>query len=441
MDNKLSWSNFLISIELPTGVFLIKSTLTGAIVALNRDDKIAIDRWVSGDGEKPFFSIDHLVDKNVGLLVEKGSDEHWAWRNRLIHQRNNAAHIFVLHFLPTTYCQLECAYCFEKGVTHKQKAKSNLIAESRKWLDAYFRNHPEINTFRLVFFGGEPLLRRDLVAQAAESFHSLAQEHKLNFWCELTSNGELLDESTAMMLSRHEWHRVQITLDGLKDVHDIRRHGKNMRPTFDRIMQNIRMLLSTNHIEIVDIRISLDSTNADSVSELVRFLAALDYQDRINLSFGFITSTLENPNGIMPEQNISEKILSAWKVAKDCGFKIPDELVVGPWCVAIAKHSAVLQPNGALQKCFCTVGREKYDFGTIYQPATETYLRDQRFEHFDRTDLCIKEKCPYLPMCGGGCVHDAIVANGKSDGFGKRFCQKKLLKEINEGLLLLTCDD
>jgi len=96
-----------------------------------------------------------------------------------------------------------------------------------------------------------------------------------------------------------------------------------------------------------------------------------------------------------------------------------------------------LQPNGALQKCFCTSGRTEYDFATIADDPGD-YLQDLRFEEWRRTDQCIEEECPFLPMCGGGCIHDAMVADNGPEGGAKRFCQKPMLQVYNEGLLQLN---
>ena len=216
-----------------------------------------------------------------------------------------------------------------------------------------------------------------------------------------------------------------------------RRHGKNNRPTFARIIENIRMLLETDFIDKVDIRMSFDATNAGHIPDLIRYLARLNKQDRINLSIGLITPTFTGMTKSGNEEFIAEKAIAAWTVAKERGFNIPDEFITGPWCVAIAKHSAILQPDGSLQKCFCTSGRKEYNFGTIYE-RPEGYLKDSRFEHFRRTDQCIEEKCQFLPMCGGGCIHDAVVENGGPDGFDKRYCQKTLLDKMNTGLLKLN---
>lgn len=439
MRTGYEWSNFRIRIPAKDGRIIIKSTLTGAVVRMSQTDETRLAEELeilNGPLSEEFIT---LVNPDVGLLVERGHDEYAAWRNRLVHKRDNEAHIFILHFLPTIQCQFSCGYCFENGGDRMKGMKDDVIVGICMWLDDYFGKHSEIDSFRLVLFGGEPLLRKDIIIKSLRALHSLADKHNLDFWMELTSNGELLDEETASMLAEYNWLRVQITLDGPEDVHDARRHGKNGRPTFQNVVRNIRMLLSTDYIERVDIRISLDCSNAEYLHELIRYLASFDAQDRINLSLGLITPTLDRPERMRwdEERVLSEKAIAIWKVAKECGFTIPKEFVTGPWCVAIAKHSAILQPNGALQKCFCTSGRAEYDFCTIADRPND-YLQDPNFEKWRRTDLCIEEKCEFLPMCGGGCIHDAMVAGQGPDGGAMRFCQKPMIETYNKGLLNLS---
>lgn len=445
------WSTFQTQISLDSGNLLLKSTLTDAVVSLTPLIKAEIDALVSGDREMSdelSSVVRDLVDPAVALLILDDSDEFSAWRSRLTYRRDDEAHIFILHFLPTIQCQLECDYCFENGADRGKGMEHSMVGLSRVWLDEYFAAHPEINTFRLVIFGGEPLLRKDIVRNGLEAYHALAREHNLEFWCELTSNGELLDEQTAAVLASHNWRRVQITLDGPEDLHDRRRHGRHQRPTFQNIMRNVDMLLATDYINHIDIRISLDSETADRVPELIHYLAARDAKKRINLNLGMVTATFQTQSLVrignastsldqfVGEERIAEKALVAWAVAKECGYKTPEEYITGPWCVAIAKHSAILQPDGTLQKCFCTAGRPEYNFGTITEHFDD-YLKDERYEHFRRTDQCIEESCQFLPLCGGGCIHDAVVSHGGAEGFTERFCQKTLLQRMNEGLLRL----
>jgi uncharacterized protein len=288
----------------------------------------------------------------------------------------------------------------------------------------------------VILFGGEPLLEKELIGRALADFNAIAVAHGASFAVRITTNGELLDEEACEILRAYQWEKLQVTLDGPRELHDARRFGKKHRPTFDTIISNLERIAENSELSDIDLRITIDSENAESLSSLLDYLAALRWKDRLRLNLGFTTPSL-NSDLIRSDQDyIADVAVSFWARAKAQGFRIPDEYVVGPWCVAIAKHSAVIQPNGALQKCFCTVGRHDYDFATVAE-VPGPYAKDARFEGFERTDRCIEERCPYLPMCGGGCIHDALVSYGPG-GFGRRFCQKKQISKINEGLIRLN---
>jgi uncharacterized protein len=295
--------------------------------------------------------------------------------------------------------------------------------------------NPEVSSLKCVLFGGEPLLAKQLVDNALSKLKILADKKRKEYWTEVTTNGLLLDSNMARMLKQYNLRSVQITLDGPKKLHDIRRVGRSKQPTFDRIISNVKMLLDGEYVPWVNLRLSLDEQTADLLPDLIQFLAGFGYGNRIHLSIGLIVPSFNTATKALEERKIAEKAIVAWRAAWDCGFEVPDEFLVGPWCVAIAKHSVVLQPNGALQKCFCTVGRKYFDFGHVSN-LPFSYTQDSRFEKFSRTDMCVKEKCPYFPICGGGCVYDSVVKNGKI-GFNMRFCQRELISALNQGLLFI----
>lgn len=425
-------SAFTIFENLPIGI-LAKNTFTEAAMLLSREAKESLDVWLSDQsGEKAPACIDDLVQN--GFIVD--SDDVAVWHDMMQAQRNDEAHVFTLHFEPTIQCQLACSYCFENGSDRGRPMKPVVLLQSIEWFKEYVRLNPEVDSLRLKFFGGEPLLCKDMIAQALEAYDSLCRDLRLDFWVEITTNGELLDEATAALLSRYNWRRAQITLDGPADIHDTRRAGKKGRPTFATIMNNIRMLLSTDYIAVVDIRLTLDVDTRDHLPRLLDELDGLGAHSRIKLSLGLTTPSLSVTPGRMGQEELADAALAVWSYAKAKGFEIPDEFIAGPLCVAVAKHSAVLQPDGSLQKCFCTSGRKEFDFSTITTKPL-TYTKDPRFEQWKRTDDCIKERCTYLPVCGGGCTFDSIVEHGEYGG-GNRFCQKKLLDLMNRGLIKLA---
>lgn len=433
----LKESEFCIKTKLRDGSVIFKSTKTGAVAKLSEKKEVDLQKWlVNQNGPEPDF-VSSLCGVNE-ILVNTKDNEFTNWRDQLLETRNNQAKMFSLHFEPTMQCQLDCGYCVEKGIDRGEGMTNDVFQRSLKWFDDYCDANSEVKILRLIFFGGEPLLRKDIVRKSVSEFRRLAEQRQLEFLTEIITNGELLNEELARFMSLHNWRRVQITLDGPARIHDARRHGKNNRPTFNRIWSNILMLARSDYIPMVDIRLSLDSENFEYIPELVESMAKAGIQDKVRLSIGFTESSFFVQIKETQEEWQAKQALRVWKCARDNGFKIPDEYTTGPLCVAQAKHSAVLQPDGSLQKCFCTSGLSCYGFGHI-STNTSSYTKDVKFENFDRINDCIKEKCAYLPVCGGGCTYHAAVENGGyTESFSKQHCKKVLLRDLNDGLLRLS---
>lgn len=429
---KLCWSIFNIVESVDDG-YLIRNTMTGAVVSLSSVDYESINKTITNGDIVITPDIEDLMGDNR-ILVSCDEDETTFFSKMFSDTRDGGTDTFTLHFLPTIACQLSCSYCFENGGERKGVMKENIMEKSVEWLNEYFSIH-NLKRMKIVLFGGEPLLGAKMIKKALPVFSALAERHGLDYRTELVTNGELLTKDIACFLHKYFWRRLQITLDGPKDIHDRLKFGNKGRPTFDIIVGNMLMVLNQKYIDSVDIRINYSEETTEKVVELLEYLASLGAQEQFNLSFGIIMQTLEFLTSASESHSANAYLLFCAK-AKELGFKIPVEYTVGPWCVATEKHSVVLQPDGSLQKCISTVGRNQYNFSNV-SVLPIGYAKDARFEVFKRVENCKKEKCQYIPICGGGCPWDAIVAHGEQ-GHGMRFCQKELLDTINRGLLRLN---
>ncbi len=412
------------------GMILIRNTRTGGVVCLSNR---AYEIFARGDFTLVTSSL-LLQLLNTGIVVEDSVNEFALWNEQLMQTRNKRAELFTLHFIPTIRCQLKCGYCFENGIERGKSMKNKVFDEGLSWISVYLNHFSELKRFKLTFFGGEPLLHKELVLRASKAYREVVVNQGLDFWVELITNGELLDIDFADKLSQHNWARVQITLDGERDMHNRRRPSKNGRDVFTLTTANVRNLLRSHIISYVDIRLSFDNENADSVIRLLDQIADYDNPARIRLILGFITDTYEGLSGTKFDSSLTEKAHLFWMKAKSLGFEIPVDYIAGPLCVATAKHSAVFTPDGGIQKCFATVGRKEFDFASVETKPVK-YTKDIRFEQWKRIDQCIEEKCSLLPICGGGCPNDAMIAAGGTHGSINRFCQKSFLLEMNQGLL------
>lgn len=176
-------SSFTIFENTSAGV-LAKNTFTESVILLGYEAKNSIDHWLLNQHRNDVpDGIDDLIQH--GFLVDENIDEFVEWREYLLTTRNDEAHIFTLHFEPTLRCQFECPYCFENGIDRDRPMKSETLNRSLEWFREYLRVNSEVDSLRLKFFGGEPLLCKKIVAESLRAYQTICRERDL---CGLTDH-------------------------------------------------------------------------------------------------------------------------------------------------------------------------------------------------------------------------------------------------------------
>ena len=142
-----------------------------------------------------------------------------------------------LTICPTINCNFDCPYCFENHYPGKMSEKTqNDIIELTKKLLLYSKN----KSLHITWYGGEPLLAIDVIESLSKKFLSLVEENKIKYSASIITNGFLLDQEKADILSNYKVTNYQITLDGLEETHNKTRRLANGGPTFDVIINNLR---------------------------------------------------------------------------------------------------------------------------------------------------------------------------------------------------------
>lgn len=80
----------------------------------------------------------------------------------------------------------------------------------------------------------------------------------------MITNGYLLDADKIEQLNQLRINAIQITLDGPEEVHDTRRLLGSGRPTFRRIIENVRTLMNSSYKGFCSIRVNINKTNIRS---------------------------------------------------------------------------------------------------------------------------------------------------------------------------------
>lgn len=171
--------------------------------------------------------------------------------------------LLVMLFM-TRRCNLECAYCHMTHDGHPDNELGRLTGMVDYALGAYQR-------VLLHLFGGEPLLRPDLVQAVLEhvqTHHADRDVEKL-----ITSNGILLRGNALEMLLEHNVG-LMLSLDGqFESQKDMRVAHANNERAFGVVVENIRSLVAQNIPFFVNMCVS--PQNVDNMFDNARFLADL----------------------------------------------------------------------------------------------------------------------------------------------------------------------
>ena len=268
-----------------------------------------------------------------------------------------------------------------KGDVRSKKTAGNPLEKGRKEL-------------RVILFGGEPSLAVKQNILLMKTINELVKEYgdvlKVNFL--MISNGFALNEKVVDDLIENGLVHVQITLDGNKETHDRRRIFINGAGTFEKIVENMKML-ATKNVRIA-LRVNVDQDNSDSVEDLLRYLKDEGIAEKIGVQFA-----PTDPSDFSTNTGYVEEVLSKfdhyYEVADSCGMSF------WPWqrhCSLNEDGFYAIAPTGEIYKCPTCVGIDGLAMGNVF--SKDLTQMPERYRVV--SDRC--EKCEYYPLCKGGCL-------------------------------------
>jgi len=153
----------------------------------------------------------------------------------------------------TEECDLHCKFCFADST--KPWPDELTTQEIYALLD----NIAEAGTQAIVFGGGEPTLREDLV----EVMHYAARYK--NMFVALNTHGQWLDRKYVTRLVNAGVSQVKVSVDGLKESHDWNR-GEG---TFDKCIQALKNCVDAGIKSVIWIA-TISQMNYDEIPQMVK---------------------------------------------------------------------------------------------------------------------------------------------------------------------------
>lgn len=414
------------------GQVLLYNTFNYAIALLDEEVYKKIERMVKSCALDESEDVKGLIEQE--FLIPKEIDEQDYFMQILKAEHDDDTRM-CLQILTTTGCNFKCPYCYQEGICREERISLKTIRTLETFLKKYISEHNKIKKIFLILHGGEPTTNWKYVPEIFAMINRICQFADLEYDTQIITNGYLLTKEKIDLLVANHLRNVQITIDGVGEITDRRRVARNGGPTFDTIISNIHKILETDTTGKVRIRINYDKGNATYVPETIDFLANEFPDERVEVTLGYITKTLDalesnqyiNQYGIQLSELI-DYYPKFHRKLREVGYSPENLLIFDGLCVSKMRHNMLISPSGEIYKCPSGVGIKEFVEGNIYDTPKE--VNDYLF--YKLYDYCFEQKCPFIPLCQTSCRFLAMAKNGAIDSID---CKRKVLEEINSELL------
>lgn len=333
---------------------------------------------------------------------------------------------------------MSCDYCFYCDEAAKREHRSyGMMSEDtiknviRKVL---FQAHSDVC---FAFQGGEPTLRGLPFFEKVIEFENRYNRNGVRISNTLQTNGLLLDKSWCDFF-RENHFLIGVSVDGTQKTHDACRHTKQGSPTYEQILETIR-LFDRYQVEY-NILTVVNACTAPEIKTIYydyrekgwnyqQYIACLD-------PLGDETGTL--PCSLSPRQygqflvNLFNLWYKDWRRGKSPyirDFENYIGILMGYPPEACAQRGictvqGVVEADGSVYPCdFYAL--DEYRLGNVNQDRIADLLAHKRAEAF----ICESEKisdscraCRHYLLCRGGCRRTR-VKDPSGSGFRSRFCE------------------
>lgn len=353
---------------------------------------------------------------------------------------NNKKELSFYEFILTENCNLRCKYCFDDSYSDRTSCSYdyvmslNMIDDLIKFIEAT----KDKNKSPLIsFFGGEPLLNWGFIKE----FIKKAKDNNYNYRYSINTNVTLIDDEKLDFFIKNKFN-VTLSVDGIKEAHDVNRIYRNGEGSWDSIIKRIpKIITKLNSFGLSpSIMMVISDNNCQYLERSYEFLSSIC--NDVNILWNYDTFYKEENYKLIEKQLVSLFYNKKVKPYLDLKRKLLSPNFWGSdfHCV-IPETSVTISVDGGIYFCHRLIpkmsdkhyGCNKEKFGDIYKGYYNEDYIDLIKSRIDFSKFRINKECntcSALSICKGGCIGSIRNSTG-GYGIHPPLCKmKKLIAKV-----------
>lgn len=315
-------------------------------------------------------------------------------------------------------CNLNCPYCFAQsdgGFKFSDYSEKDI----QEIVDFIVKKNDADTPITLIFFGGEPLLRFDIIKFTVNYCRKTYPERKFGY--SMTTNGTILNEEVLSFIKENNMS-ILISLDGPDNEFNLRRF-KNGRKSIDKVIKNLE------YIRDAGVRLEIRATLVNSnpyICETFDFFENLgipfnvvfayasenkshhyaDYNDdnlrhiasQFDELFDFYTKKIWNKEPLYNKMLFENIELIRYRITREVS------------CSAGVTYFTIMS-NGDIFSCAHFMNNHKYCIGNI----KDENINKEQYVPVPINQIKECANCWAKQLCLGGCLAQKIYMGGRCD--------------------------
>jgi uncharacterized protein len=380
---------------------------------------IATYKLKEDEFEEAYKEVTDLADQ--GLLFSKDEFE-----DIVIDAEKRKTYLKALCLNVAHTCNLSCEYCFAKGGKYHGPDAIMTLDVAKRAIDFLLENSGSHYNLDIDFFGGEPLLNRDLVKDTVDYARSKEEAYNKKFHFTLTTNGMLLDDEKIDYLNEN-MKNVVLSLDGRKEKHDAFRKTLNGKGSYDTIVPKFQNFVKKRKDKEYYMRGTFTANNLDFTEDIQTYLDLGFKKTSLEPVVGDPSSEYALKEEYLPiiydqYEKLADMLMEAFDKNEEFLFyHFMLDLDNGPCvhkrisgCGSGTEYMAVT-PTGDLYPCHQFVGNEDFVIGNVFDgiKKEEIITSFKSCNAYSRSEC---QDCWAKMYCSGGCAANSYNATGDIQG-------------------------